>query len=123
MRPIVTPKQIVDGLLGNLKRKVARAVDEAKRVGIEQARDLSPRPGSPHGDHPYAEGEYARSWVWKGTRLVNTAPHARYTDDGVTRYRGRQSARPWLARGGRRYSDMIAEAVALTLRRALGRAS
>lgn len=121
MRPILTPKQITEGLLRNVKRKVAVAVEAAKAAGLDTARDLSPRPGSPYADHLYATGEYARSWLWRGNRLVNTADHAGYTDNGVTRYGGRHSARPWLARGGVRYSDQIAVRVADALRKALGR--
>ena len=115
MRPILTPKQITEGLLRNLKRKVADAVEAAKREGLTAAHDLSPLPGA----HPYATGEYARGWVWRGNRLVNTVEHAKYTDAGYTRYGGKGTARPWLSRGGVLYSDQIAIRVAERLRKAL----
>ena len=117
MRPLLSPKQIVEGLLRNVKRKVEGAVKEAKETGIKQARLLSPLPGVA----PYATGEYSESWVWKGNRLVNTSEHAKHTDQGDTRYGGKGSARYWRSRGAVPYSNQIAEAVALTLRKALGR--
>lgn len=117
MRPILSAKQGLDGLLRNFQRRGIGAIEEAKAEGLKIAQDLSPRPNSPYADHPYATGEYASKWVWKGNRLINEAEYRKYTDDGYTR-KGKGTARSFKARGSERYSDQISLRIADKLREA-----
>jgi hypothetical protein len=95
---------------------VATAIDEAKAEGLRVAQEITPNTTN---GAPYATGKAASSWEWKGNRLVNTADHWKHTDQGDTRYGGKGSAKFYRASGVGKYSDRIAQAVALKLREVL----